>query len=431
MPESMSQKAAFRFYDLLWRFAIPCFGLNQRLAEGFRQRTFQRNKLPPAGLWIQAASVGESYLAGSIFQTLKPRYPLRVLLTSSTSQGEGILKRNLHDTASCNRAAKGSVAFFPFDSPSIMKKVVRSIQPKLMVLVESEMWPGLLRTLKGAGCKILIANGRITQRSLARYQLWPSLWPDLAPHKILAVSSDDARRFTKLFNTDNVEVMPNMKFDRLTCNIPCQRREKRIADIIRSETPFLVLGSVRQQEEACVAKIIRHVQKRLPQAVIGLFPKHMHRMGYWEKKLKGMDVPWVLRSKCENPAARGTIILWDVFGELTKAYELSKAAFVGGSLAPLGGQNFLEALMAGVRPVIGPFWHDFLWVGREVVEEQLIHIASDWEEVAHVLTEDVKRPQPRKKVRERGLEYVKDRQGGTAYVCWHIEKLLTEVTSGT
>ena len=425
MPGRMSQKLAFRIYDLLWHAAIPCFGLNQRLAEGFKQRTFQQ-KPPPSDLWIQAASAGESYLAGQIFHTLKSSYPLRVLLTSSTSQGVGILKHNLHKEAAFDGAATGFVAFFPFDSPSIMEKVVRSVQPKLMVLIESEIWPGLLNALSKIGCKTLIVNGRITPKSLAGYRLCPSLWPGLAPDKILAVSNDDAERFGRLFNTENVEVMPNMKFDRLASNDLCQRRKNRIADIVGSEAPFLVFGSIRRQEAALIEKIIRHIQKKWPQALIGLFPKHMHMLGYWEKKLKSMGVPWVLRSKCEKPATRGTIILWDVFGELTKAYELSKAAFVGGSLSPLGGHNFLEALMAGTRPVIGPFWDDFLWVGHEIAEKKLVRIASDWKAVAHVLTEDMKRSQPRTKVRHRALEYVKGRQGGTAYACREIEKLLSD-----
>ena len=118
------------------------------------------------------------------------------------------------------------------------------------------------------------------------------------------------------------------------------------------------------------------------------------------------------------------MILWDTFGELTLAYELSKAAFVGGSLAPLGGQNFLEALTCGVIPVIGPSWENFAWVGREIVEQGIVRNAADWKEVADILVEAVKKSPSHEKVREAALRYVKDRQGGTTCACRLIAEFL-------
>jgi 3-deoxy-D-manno-octulosonic-acid transferase len=150
----------------------------------------------------------------------------------------------------------------------------------------------------------------------------------------------------------------------------------------------------------------------------------MHRIKYWENALDRLAIPWALRSKTEKHVSCGTVILWDTFGELTLAYELSKAAFVGGSLAPLGGQNFLEALTCGVVPVIGPSWENFAWVGHEIVEQGLVRNAADWNEVADILVEGVKKSPSHEKVREAALRYVKDRQGGTIRACRLIAEFL-------
>ena len=130
-----------------------------------------------------------------------------------------------------------------------------------------------------------------------------------------------------------------------------------------------------------------------------------------------MTVPWVLRSRTKQMVSHGTVILWDTFGELSQAYEISKAAFVGGSLAPLGGQNFLEAVTCGVIPVIGPSWENFAWVGSEIINQGLVKVAADWEEVTDALSKGIINSPPHETIRKSAFEYLKDRQGGTEIAC--------------
>jgi len=248
----------------------------------------------------------------------------------------------------------------------------------------------------------------------------------IGPDKILGISESDAKRFAAIFGGENVDVMPNMKFDNIDESDYGRDTNNPLANIIRPGTPFLVLGSTRQEEEPLVEKIILNILHRRPETVIGLFPRHMHRIKYWKEALNRIAKPWILRSKIENQITDNILILWDTFGELSSAYKLSKGAFVGGSLAPLGGQNFLEALTCGVVPVIGPSWENFAWVGREIVEQGLVHVAADWKEVADLLVENLEKSLPREKVRESALTYVKDRQGGTTQSCRLVAELLNE-----
>ena len=134
------------FYDLVWKIVLPGLSLNLRIAEGYEQRTLKK-KLPKADLWIQAASVGESYLACEILKNLRLSYPIKVIVTTNTHQGLEILERSIIDIIKDHRELSVFPAYFPFDKPSIMKKAVRQVCPKIMVLLESEIWPGLLYAL--------------------------------------------------------------------------------------------------------------------------------------------------------------------------------------------------------------------------------------------------------------------------------------------
>jgi 3-deoxy-D-manno-octulosonic-acid transferase len=424
VSNSPVKKAAFCLYNMGWGLAIPALRMNHRLAEGFKQRTLKHKMPPAADLWIQAASAGESYLAWELLKGLRPARPVRVMVTSNTSQGMEILERAIDDITPNDRGVSACAAYFPFDKPTIMETAVRNISSKIMVLLESEMWPGLLAALKKYRCKTLIINGRITAKSLRRYLIWPSLWRDLRPDKILAVSEKDAKRFSVLFGREYVDVMPNMKFDRIGLTQGMPYTKNPLEGIFRPDTPLLVLGSVRREEEPVVEKIVVDIHRRLPETIIGLFPRHMHRIKYWKKVLDRLAIPWTLRSKIQKHVPHGTVILWDTFGELPLAYELSKAAFVGGSLAPLGGQNFLEALTCGVVPVIGPSWENFAWVGQEIVEQGLVRNATNWKEVTDILVETMEKSPSYEKVRETALRYVKDRQGGTTLACRLVAEFL-------
>jgi len=426
VPKNITLKAALYLYNLGWHLIIPALRLNQRLADGFRQRTLQQTTLTRADLWIQAASSGESYLAWSILKKLHPHKPVKIIVTSNTRQGMDIIDRAIADITPNQRGVSAYSAYFPFDKPSIMETAVKTIRPKIMVLLESEIWPGLLAALKKHGCNTLIINGRITARSLTRYLIWPSFWRLIGPDKILGISEGDVKRFATIFGKKRVEVMSNIKFDNIGDMAHGLETEKHLGNVIRSGTPFLVLGSIRQEEGQEVEKIILNIHLRRPDTVIALFPRHMHRIPYWKEALNRMAIPWMSRAQIETPVPEGTLILWDTFGELSSAYNLSKGAFVGGSLAPLGGQNFLEPLTCGVIPVIGPSWENFAWVGREIVDQGLVHVAADWKEVADFLVKSIEKTTPREEVRKAAITYMKNRQGGTAKACRLIEKLLRE-----
>ena len=415
---------ALKLYDTLWRVCIPLLRLNSRLKDGYDSRC-TGDKLKPADIWIHAASAGEAYLALSLIENMHSAGPIHFLVTTNTRQGLDIIKKAI-ESKRINQITVKS-AYIPFDRPNVMDKVVHHIDPKLMILLETEIWPGLLFALKKNNVRTIIINGRVTPKSLKGYMVWPLLWKTLGPDKILAISDDDADRFGILFGHEKVQTMSNIKFDQLQTVI--NDTDNHLKIYIPDAAAFLVLGSVRQPEEQQIENIIQNILSNLPETVIGLFPRHMHRIKYWEQTLHRLNINYKLRSDLNRkPVAMGTIILWDTFGELNPAYALAKAIFVGGSLAPLGGQNFLEPMIYGITPIIGPFWENFAWVGDDIFNQGLAIKVNNWQSVASGLTDQLRQTSGQIESANRrqaaAIRYIEARKGGTQQACDLIRDLL-------
>ena len=421
------QKFLFSLYNAGWRAARPLLQLNPRLKDGYAARTLHLAPPGPVDIWIQAASAGEAYLAETLIKALPGGRPLDILVSTNTRQGMDILKKTMTVISGERPEYHIRATYFPFDQPALMDTAVQQIDPQLMVLLETELWPGLLSALHKYGRKILIINARMTPKSLKRYQLLPDLWRTLGPYKVLAISRADADRFASLFGRGIVDVMPNIKFDRVHLDDALNEKSTELSHLLPSEADFLVLGSVRQEEEADVTQMIDRLNSRLPGLVIGIFPRHMHRLSAWQQCLEKMKKPWTCRSSITTKSVKpGTIILWDTFGELNAAYARATAVFVGGSLAPLGGQNFLEPLIHGLVPVIGPSWENFAWVGEKVFNMGLVKKTRNWETAAKELIQLIEHPPPRDQIRAAAADYVKRRQGGSEQASRLIMRTLSD-----
>ncbi|GAB6142806.1 lipid IV(A) 3-deoxy-D-manno-octulosonic acid transferase [Desulfocicer niacini] len=400
-------------YGLAWKLALPWLKKNTRLRRGFHQRTNVEH-LDKADLWIQAASAGEAYLAVALICAITFHRPLTILITTTTIQGMDILEKGLRspdmDPQVCVK-----ISFFPFDAPVLMEQAVAKVCPSVMVLLETELWPGLLACLKHRRIPVIMVNARLSEKSVSRYRHFPRLCRTLAPDIILPISGEDARRFRQIFPASTIHTMHNIKFDTLIprnmthkpWNTPLPRHP------FPPNTPVTLLASIRMEEESHVADILVRILQHHPHQVVGLFPRHMHRIPFWQACLSQMKIPWQLRSTITAPVLPGSIILWDTFGELKAACGHATAAFVGGSLKPLGGQNFMEPVMCGVSTVTGPYLDNFNWVGQGLFTAGVVTRASDTDTVVHHLCRLLDSPPQRQQTASVGLGYIRRYQGGT------------------
>ncbi|MFV0348701.1 MAG: 3-deoxy-D-manno-octulosonic acid transferase [Halodesulfovibrio sp.] len=412
MTLSFSNSLLLKAYSSLWPLLRPVLERNKRLRHGLHQRLVPDDWASKADVWVQAASGGEAYLSWELLRHLPEDRGFNLLLTTCTLQGMEVLERAKAWCAEERPRLNLQLRYFPFDKPALMRKAMRLAAPRAVVLLETELWPGLLAASDECNVPVAVLNGRMTTRSLAGYLATPSLWKGLRPQTVLAISENDARRFASLFGEQSMHVMHNMKFDRVQPADPSAPNPLQDT-VIKENTSLVTLGSVRMEEEAEVQALIRKLREARPKTSIALIPRHMERVVSWEAWLRREGIPMVRRSAADAPPAPGTVILWDEFGELNHVYALSRAVFVGGSLAPLGGQNFLEPLAFGINPVIGPSYGNFAWAAG-LIDEKMVHVAADTEEVFEQLLRNLKRPAPRDKVQGQFAEWLSQRQGGSA-----------------
>jgi len=410
MKEPFLIKCLFYLYRLLWFCATPLLLRSPRLKEGVAERTLEEVKFSKVDIWMHAASVGEAYIARQILKSFSEDQKLDILITSNTSQGKEILEQNLEE-----QKHNVTIAYMVFDNPALVKKAVQIADPQLLVLIELEIWPALMAEMKRKKKKIIIVNGRMTEKSYRGYRKIASLWRLLKPDQILAISDDDKNRLQDLFQQQETYHVPNIKFDQI---VPYRASQERVAT-----NKVVVFASIRKKEESDVLYLINELLKSDPNLHIDLFPRHLQRVPSWQTLLSEQEISFSLKSSPSEKSS-GSVVIWDLFGKLINAYQRADAAFVGGSLAPLGGQNFIEAFMNGVVPVTGPWLSDFLWAGDEVYQYGLLKTGADKEEVLQILFSILQQPTDRKDLQQKAEKYIQLKQGGSRQTAEKIESLL-------
>jgi 3-deoxy-D-manno-octulosonic-acid transferase len=414
----------FKFYNILWQAVLPFLKKNKRLGPSFQKRV-TTDHLQKADIWIQAASAGESFLALSLLSCLEPIQPIKILITSTTSQGMKILKSGIANNK-INPNIECFLDWFPFYIPQTIQGAVNRINPRVMVLLETEIWPALLHYLKKNHTRIFIVNGRLSKRSSKHYRWTKFLWTPLSPDKILAISPLDAKRYGQVFDKAQITTMPNIKFDLMESGLETPSELTALERLISKDLPLSILASIRRQEEKQALEILDELLARYPSQVVAIFPRHMHRMDAWKKKLCKKKILFHLRSEMTAPVTTAGIILWDAFGELRGTYGIARTVFVGGSLCPLGGQNFIEPAVLGTPTVTGPYLDDFAWAGKDLFNQQLVTICNDSQAVAHTMAGHLATPIERSEQKQKARNYIKKSQGGTKMACQVILEALAQ-----
>ena len=436
-PPSVGLKTFGGAYGLLWRCARPFLRRHKRLRRDFDERLVPSSWAPsgPVDVWIQAASGGEAFLARQLLTELGKlaSHPLRLLCTSCTRQGLDTLAHASSWIETTFPSLAVTIRPFPLDEPAVMRRALEYAQPRLLVLLETELWPGLMVTCAAQGVPVAIINGRMTEKSLGWYRLLLPLWEKTAPQNILATSEEDAARFAELFGLEGVSVMPNMKFDALslpeTAPFSTDAADGLAKRLLPEPCPVVLLASVREQEEKVLLGSIADLCQRLPEVIIVVAPRHMERIGAWRNSLAEARATGrvLLRTELENSgkaAKAGDIVIWDAFGELRLLYKRAQAVFVGGSLAPLGGQNFLEAVFAGLVPCVGPYGNNFTWIGEDLFLQGLVRRIKTVDALIPALEEQLHAPADRMAVQAKVAAYVAPRQGGSRMAAQSIVKAL-------
>ena len=310
-------------------------------------------------IWVHAVSVGEVLAARPIVAGLKARYPsLRVFLSTTTMSGQK-LARSVSDA--------DAVFYFPFDFTFIVRKTLNLVKPRLLVMVETEIWPNLLRECRRRNVRTALVNGRISPRSFPRYRIIrPFMRRVLGDIDRFCVQSEEtARRLGKLgADASRVTVTGSLKFDSLDPSTAPGRGRERVVRFFRISQGRLVFvaGSTSKGEEEAVIRAFNRVRTTQAgnNALLILAARHPERFADVERLCQREGLSTKRRSDLPiDSEPRVDAVILDTIGELAQLYQIATAVFVGGSLVPAGGHNILEPAVHG-RPIIfGPHMDNF------------------------------------------------------------------------
>ena len=335
--------------------------LRQRL--GYLPITF--NVDGEESIWIHAVSVGEALTARALVAELKERYPrLRLFLSTTTMAGQQVARQSIQYL--------DGVFYFPFDWAFIVRRTLRIVKPRLFVMMETEIWPNLLRLTRERGVKSIMVNGRISSRSHSRYRLARPLFRRvLADVDAFCMQSDESARRLIDLGADPavVTVTGSLKFDSLQAPVPTShgKPRERVLRFFRlsPKRVVVVAGSTVRGEEAAVLRAFARIKATMPAAIAILAPRQPGR--FVEAERLAREAGFVTARRSELPIdaePRADVVILDTIGELAQLYQLATAVFVGGSLVDQGGHNILEPAVFGKPILFGPFMDNF----REIAD---------------------------------------------------------------
>lgn len=310
-------------------------------------------------VWIQASSVGETMLAATFLQEFKREFSeWAVVFTCTTQTGHETARRLLTGLADL-------IGFFPYDHPWVVRRFFRRLQPDVLILIETELWPNVLRQAKKDGVKVFIVNGRLGDRSYKRLKKTGVYGSLLALVDYYCVQSRlDKERFISLgAPAERVAVTGNIKFDQKIVEVSQEKKEEFLRPLnLQRETPVLTAGSTHHGEDEIILSAFAEIKKNLPDALLVLAPRHLERVENIERLLVNFPYQWMKRTRIlqgEVASAPIDLLLLDTYGELMLSYALSTVVFVGGSLVPVGGHNLLEAALLSKVVLYGRYMYNF------------------------------------------------------------------------
>lgn len=347
--------------------------LSQRL--GYLPVSFNIDAEP--SIWIHAVSVGELLTARPLISALRERHPsLRLFLSTTTLSAQQLARRGGLEV--------DAVFYFPFDLGFVVRRTLDLVRPRMFLMMETELWPNLLRECRRRGIKTAVVNGRLSGRSFPRYRRVRGFFKHVLADvdRFCVQSEESARRFVEIgAPAARVIVTGSLKFDSLEPAAGQNRARDRVLRYLRfaPARPVWVAGSTMRGEDAIVLRTFRRIKAAHPTAVLVLAPRHPERFDEVATMAAQEGFRTVRRSELPIDAEpRADVVVLDTIGELAIVYQIATVVFVGGSLVPTGGHNILEPAVYGKPVVVGPSMHNFAEIAAAfTTHDAAVQVASD------------------------------------------------------
>ena len=380
-------------------------------------------------IWIHAVSVGEVLAAKPLVEGLKKKCPARAVFVSTTTETGRCLARE-------RLSGADGVFYFPLDWIVPVRKALQAIRPRLVIIMETEIWPNFLRAARQQGVSVIFVNARISERSFARFRRWQFLIGSSFARALedavqfLAQSPDDAERLSHMgAPPGRTEVTGNLKYD----GAPPDESsfvtwlKEQVAQ--QERWPVVVAGSVVAEEEEAVLAAYDIVQRQWRRALLVLAPRKPDRFDAAAKIVADGGWNLVRRSGLDlkSPLAENAdAILLDSIGELAAAYAIADATFVGGSLVPAGGHNILEPAWFSRPPVFGPSMENFQEMAEQFLSARAGIQVSSGSQLGKVWVQLIEDDGTRQRMGRSARELSERNRGATARSLERIEAILMD-----
>jgi 3-deoxy-D-manno-octulosonic-acid transferase len=332
-------------------------------------------------IWVHGVSVGEVKAVEKLLERLRQQFPGKPLVVSTSTPAGQQLARERRDIVD-------HTFYFPIDLPWCVRRTVDRIDPEMVIIAETEIWPNFLRACRTRGTRVVMINGRISDKSFARYRLvrrW--LRRVFEDYSIIGMQSEMDRRRIEAIGADpqKVTVLGNLKYDVIASSRPL---DAGLANLLKSWQQVWIAASTMPGEEELVLDAFTELRKIHPDLKLLIAPRHADRFDAVEGIIRKKGLGVLRRSRLAE--APESVLLLDSFGELAAAFQYAAVVFMGGSLAPKGGHNVLEPARYRNPIVFGPHMENFRDMARLFLEAkaavQIQNSAQLAPAVAHLLS---------------------------------------------
>ena len=352
---------------LLFALVAPALYANRKLRKGWSERLGQYaadfTDLPKPRVWLHGASAGDLLALQPVIQALRQTRPdVTIIVSSMTESGQ--------DMAKARMTGIDRLIYLPWDVPFAVRRAITAIQPDVLVLEYTELWPNLIQEASNKGVRLVLTNGRISPKNLGSYKrLFVLLGNPLKRFdRLLMRSRAEANRAAELGASEfALRITGNTKYDNL--QPPTPEAIETLSKALQRDTNRLlwVCGSTHEGEEAELIEVYKELTVRHRQLDLVIAPRYIERAERIAELARAAGLSCAFRS--QNQGAVGGVTILDRIGELMPAYALADVVFVGGSFIPRGGQNILEPAACGKPVLFGPYMDNFadevsLLVGR-------------------------------------------------------------------
>lgn len=414
-------------YTLLFYLALPLILLRLfirgRRIPGYRSRLRERfGFVKPSEtpcIWIHAVSVGETMAAIPLIKKLKIDYPnVPIIVTNMTPTGADRVKAAFGDTV--------LQTFIPYDLPGSVARFLDRTQPKLAIILETELWPNLFAALKKRAIPILIANACLSEKSFNGYQLIRSFIRNVltAVHKVAAQTPLDASRFQALgVLNEKVITVGNLKFDlELPADLPA--RSELLRKELGPDRLIWIAASTHPKEEEIMLAAHKIICAKNPAVLLILVPRHPDRFAAVADLCAQNHFKTVRRSTHEPCVPETQVYLGDTMGELLLMYSVADVTLVAGSFAPIGGHNLLEPAALGKPILTGPLVFNIPEVCQLLADVQGMQIVQDAEDLAQTVLCLLEGEAERQKMGQSAYQVVQANRGALQKQMHLIQELL-------